>query len=127
LEGAVRTDTGESTFPVSSSDVIPITGTPDDDDVEYTITARADFTAVTPASASLVLYTTTDQQRTIRGGVSGSISFEAEAQAAATAPPRLAATGEPIAGAGLAAGALVAFGGLLVVDSGIRSRRRCCS
>ena len=122
LVGAVRTDTGESTFPVSSNDVIPITGTPDDDDLEYTIGATATFTVVTPAGASLVLYTTPDQQRTIRGGAPGSIAFSAQAQATAKAPPRLAATGEAAIGeaaesARLVAVSLVGCGVLLVASA----------
>jgi hypothetical protein len=124
LKGAVRTDTGESTFPVSSSEVIPITGTPADDVVEYTITAQADFAAITPASASLVLYTTPDQQRTIRGGAPGSLAFSAQAQATATAPPRLAATGEPRGDAEFVAVGLLACGGVLVLSARAAARPR---
>lgn len=113
LTGAVRTDTGETTFPVTSNEVVPITGTPRDDEQQYTISAHADFAAVTTAAPALVLYTTSGQQRTIRGGAPGSLTFTADASATATAPPRLAATGDDSASAALAAACLLAFGVVL--------------
>ncbi len=126
LAGAVRTDTGEATFPVASNEVVPITGTPRDDEQQYTISAHADFAAATTAAPALVLYTTADQQRTIRGGAPGSLTFTADASATATAPPRLAATGEANPHAALAAAGLVGCGALLVVGArpaGIRGAR----
>lgn len=122
LTGAVRTDTGETTFPVGPGEVIPITGTPADDELQYTIAVHADFTAVTTAGPSLVLYTTPDQQRTIRGGAPGSLAFSAQAQVIATAPPRLAATGDESASAALAAACLLLFGVVLTVGNTRSSR-----
>jgi len=80
LAGAVHADTGEASFAVTAEEVIPIRGLPTDDAREYTITARAEFTAPSTAGPSLVLYTTTGQQRTIRGAGPGSFSFSAAAQ-----------------------------------------------
>lgn len=122
LTGAVRTDTGESSFAVGPGEVIPITGTPADDELQYTITAHAEFTAATTAGPGLVLYTTAGQQRTIRGGAPGSLAFSAEAQITATAPPRLAATGDDSANTALIAACLLAFGVVLRVGNTRSSR-----
>jgi len=80
LTGAVRADTGESSFPISANETIPIRGTPGDVVREYTVSASATFTAPTAAGSNLVLYTTGGQQRTVRGGAPGSIEFSAVAQ-----------------------------------------------
>ncbi|CAN5393475.1 hypothetical protein BH11ACT5_BH11ACT5_25420 [soil metagenome] len=80
LSGAVRSDTGEASFPITAEEQVPIRGTPADDERSYTVSARADFTAPSTAGPSLVLYTTTGQQRTIRGAGPGSFSFSATAQ-----------------------------------------------
>ena len=113
LAGAVRTDSGEASFPVTASEVIAITGTPGDEELQYSISARADFSAATTAGQTLMIYTTPDQQRTIRGGAPGGITFSAEAQVMATAPPRLAATGEASPLAALVAAAFLGSGVLL--------------
>lgn len=83
LTGAVRADTGESSFPVGDGDVVPIRGLPADEVREYAISAEAAFTAATVAGPQLVLYTTADQQRTIRGGGPGSLEFAANAHTGA--------------------------------------------
>ncbi|MBN9240704.1 MAG: hypothetical protein BGO97_13405 [Micrococcales bacterium 70-64] len=123
LAGAVRTDTGESAFPAVPGEVVPISGTPPDDADEYEVSARADFSLET-AAASVVLYTTPDQQRTIRGGAPGATMFSAEARGTATAPPRLAATGEANPHAALVAAGLLVCGALLVASAGIRAAGR---
>ena len=78
LEGAVVADTGASTAQVSDGAVIAIQGTPGDDQGAYSVAASATFSMVTPAAPVVVLYTTGDQQRTIRGGTPGSLEFYAE-------------------------------------------------
>lgn len=80
LSGAVRADTGESTFEVAQGEVVAIRGTPADDRPEYAIAADATFSAPTPAAPNLVLYTTPGQQRTIRGGTTGTLTFSASAK-----------------------------------------------
>ncbi len=77
LTGAVRADTGESNFAVSSDENIPIRGIPLDEAREHAVSASASFSAPAPASPEVVLYFTADQQRTIRGSTPGSIEFEA--------------------------------------------------
>ncbi|CAN5250686.1 hypothetical protein BH09ACT5_BH09ACT5_24680 [soil metagenome] len=79
LAGAVRADTGESSFAVGAEETIPIRGLPSDESREYSISADAQFTAATPAAPTLNLYSTPDQQRTIRGTGPGSITFTATA------------------------------------------------
>lgn len=79
LTGAVRADTGESSFAVSATEQVPIRGVPGDESREYSVTASATYTAATLAGPSLVLYTTDGQQRTVRAGAPGSIGFGATA------------------------------------------------
>lgn len=123
LSGAVRTDTGEPTFPAVSGEVVAITGTPPDDADEYEIVARADL-ALETAAAEVVLYTTPDQQRTIRGGAPASAAFTAEARATATAPPRLAATGSPGEDAAWVGAGLLGCGVLLLLSASRPRRTR---
>lgn len=77
LEGAVRTDDGASEFPVSSVEDVDLRGIPSDDARDYAISAVVTFTAPTPAAPNLTLYVTDGQQRTIRGGTTGSAPFGA--------------------------------------------------
>ena len=83
LSGAVAADTGESSFDVTAGDVVAIRGTPADDSREYAITADAEFSVPTPAAPNLLLYTTAGQQRTIRGGTTGTLSVSASAESEA--------------------------------------------
>jgi hypothetical protein len=80
LAGAVRADTGESEFAVGDHEVVPLRGLPADDAREYTVSAEGRFTVTIPAGASLLLYTTGGQQRTIRGDGPGSLEFSAAAR-----------------------------------------------
>ena len=83
LEGAVVADTGAGTAEVTDGSVIPIQGAPADDRGEYAVSARADFALEIPAAAAVLLYTTGDQQRTIRGSTPGAADFAAAASTAA--------------------------------------------
>ena len=79
LAGAVHAETGESVVSVTADERIPIRGIPADDARTYVIGAEATFTDSVPAAATLMLYSTPGQQRTIRGAASGEIQFSANA------------------------------------------------
>jgi len=83
LEGAVVAETGAQHAEVTDGSVIPIQGTPADDTGEYSVAASASFALETPASAAVLLYTTGDQQRLIRGSTPGEAEFAASASTAA--------------------------------------------
>jgi len=143
LHGAVAAETGQAQVAVAAAGSTAIRGTPGEGEATYAVSAEVSYTAPTPAEPTLLLYTTADQQRTIRGGTTGSVAFGASAQTGALvvppppvppvppappappAPPQLAATGRPITGTaalgtGLAGVALIILGGVL----GISARRR---
>lgn len=80
VAGAVRADTGESEFAAGDGFVVPLRGLPADDAREYAVSVEGRFSVATPAAASLLLYTTAGQQRTIRGGGPGSLEFAASAR-----------------------------------------------
>lgn len=77
LTGAVFTSSGLNTASVVNGSVIAIHGTPVDTATNYSITANASFTAAGGPDANVIIYTTGGQQRTIRGGTSSPVSFNA--------------------------------------------------
>lgn len=83
LSGAVRAHDGSAEFTVGAAESIGLRGIPADDAREYVVGATVEFTAPTPAAPHLTLYQTDGQQRTVRGGTTGSNSFSA---ATSTAP-----------------------------------------
>ena len=83
LEGALHAETGAATAEVTDGSAIPIVGTPADDRGEYTVAASAGFSLTTRAAPTVLLYTTGDQQRTIRGSTPGDLEFGASATTAA--------------------------------------------
>ena len=78
LTGAVVTSSGLNTASVVNGSVIAIHGTPVDTAASYSITANASFTAAGGPDANVIIYPTGDQQRTIRGGTSSPVSFNAK-------------------------------------------------
>ena len=70
----------------------------------------------------MLIYSTPDQQRTIRGGTPSSTAFGASAQTEALhLPPRLAATGGETEATSIAGVSLVLIGALLGISA--RARR----
>lgn len=77
LEGAVVASTGASNASVGNGSLVAIRGVPQDAELSYSIAARASFTASSGAAPNVTVYTTGSQQRTIRNGNPGSVSFSA--------------------------------------------------
>ena len=77
LSGATVVSTGLTTAPVANGSLIPIKGNPLDSQNKYAITANATFTGPGGAASNVTMYTTGAQQRLVRGGTAGTVSFSA--------------------------------------------------
>lgn len=96
LTGAVDAATAQSTIAVVDGVALPITGVPDAAIGTYWIDAAVSLQAISGDAAAVTLYTTGDQQRTIRDAGQAVVEVAASARAEVELPaPELAATGAP--------------------------------
>jgi len=138
LEGAVDAASGESQVAVSAEQRVEIRGVPGDTDLEYYIAAEVSYESPV-VDASLRLYTTPGQQRTISAGGPSVAAFGAAARTDAitvgprpgapvvapavppSLPPTLAPTGSTTDGVMVGGAGLLLIGALLGISA--RSRR----
>lgn len=115
VEGAVRADTGETSWAVDAEESVAVRASPAADVAQYEVVATADYALSTPAP-SLTLYETAGQQRLVRAGDTAPLAFSASASSGlVAAPPRLAETGGDLTGGSMAAAA-VALGVLMMLS-----------
>ena len=131
LDGAVSATTGEAEVEVLPDEEVEIRGTPAEGELQYAIAAEVSYSVPAP-EASLRPYTTPDQQRTVSGGMPGTVAFAAAARTGplearprqvviAAGTPTLAATGGSPDALALGGAALLFLGALLGISA--RSRR----